>query len=222
MRIGIPIMLVAVLAVFAGVVRADPTDPTDPANDPILTLRETGGAGSSNNGLQPISSMSVVDPFWSGGPLTLSFDLGTAVALQPGDVLLTDPRTGSVSDVIRFETINAHAMIFWYSEAGEGDPPDVGLPTVYQTNLVSISEAADRVPPNATTYNPAILGPGLLGPGYNLNYYHEYVLHDRTAGTNYYDFPYNYQLYSPIPAPGAVVLGMIGLGLIGGVKKRLA
>lgn len=155
----------------------------------IFTLDEMGN-GYSTSGA-PLSFTLALDPL--SGISTLQYTLPFAGLI--GDVLLTDPSNSQLSDVLRFDG-NFH--VFFFSEAGEGQLADVGLPTTFQANTFTVAETgtegvsthASYVPTaNQPGYNPSV--PGL---GYNI--------------------------ISDVPEPSAIILGSLGGGLLLVLRSR--
>ncbi|MGZ5019425.1 MAG: hypothetical protein ACXWAV_03270 [Chthoniobacterales bacterium] len=105
----------------------------------------------------PLAFSMAPDPGPGGLSSALTYNLGFGPVVI-GDLLLTDPGSGT-SDLIRFNlNPNGTASLVFYSIFGEGALADSGLPSARYTNLVTILEN----PSGPTTYVPT---PGQ--PGYN-------------------------------------------------------
>jgi len=121
-------------------------------------------------------------------------------ALTAGDILITDPATDQDEDLLRWEQERTASETEWlvvvYSQPGPA-LADVGLPTAYQTNLVTMPEEIES-------------GGGEEGIGL-FNY-------QPSAGQPGYvegsDYTYNFTDSVLVPEPGAVpIVGMIWFGL---------
>jgi hypothetical protein len=125
----------------------------------------------------------------------------------PGDLLIEEP-TGNLSDVVRFNPLNAITgpSIVFYSDRVENtfekpDLADVGLPTAFYTNTISMMEQGTE-DNNWVDYTPL---PGQ--PGYLPNY----------PGTTYH-------IISDVPEPSTFILlgmGVFTLAFYGWRRRRI-
>ncbi len=133
------------------------------------------------------------DPGPGGLPNALTFT--TPAGLVVGDLLLHEPGSGE-SDLIRW---NNNATLVFYSDIGDADSADIGLPGASYPNGISVIETglfgADY---SETGINGYVYVPLPGQPGYNPN----------TPG-----FPPTYIIISDVPEPGTVAL--VGLSLVG-------
>jgi hypothetical protein len=130
------------------------------------------------------------DPGPGGKPSALNYNLLGPPGFVTGDVLLRDI-SNAISDVIRFSSFGGGSF-FFYSLLGGVDLADTGLPSAFNTNLVSIIENEGGF----TVYTPTAGQPGFV------------------AGAA---FPVTYRFSSgpgTVPEGGATLL-MLGLGLAG-------
>jgi hypothetical protein len=97
------------------------------------------------------------------GPGGLSNVLAYSIfdsSMVGGDVLLVDTGTNTISDVLRFDPGSLLGpLLYFYSLAGPGlsAAADIGLPTAFNTNQITIQEG--------TIYVPTAGEPGLPGSG---------------------------------------------------------
>jgi hypothetical protein len=146
---------------------------------PILTIDEAGNAYLTPSVLFP--SAIGTDTF--SGISTLEYTLPFAGVA--GDVLLTHPSSSQLSDVLRYDG-NFH--VFFFSETGEGSLADVGLPTIFQANNVTVAEVGTE---GVSTY--ALYTPISGQPGYE------------TAAPGM-----QYHIISDVPEPSTMLLGGLG------------
>jgi hypothetical protein len=76
-----------------------------------------------------------------------------------GDLLIIEPLTGLISDVIRF---NGDGTLIFYSDNSDGveDLADTGLPTAFYTNIFQLTETSLTGGGSGVVYNTV---PGLPG-----------------------------------------------------------
>ena len=166
---------------------------TTALSQPLISVDEFG-VGTFN--ASPLGwQTNVAEPF--SGMTTLSYNLPFPGVR--GDVVLMEPNSGVVSDLIRFDG-NGH--LFFFSDASPGDPADsladVGLPGFNAAApVLFLNETGPEAGPNGFWgYNPT---GGLPG--------------DNTAGAIY-------NFISDVPEPGALPLLACGLGILGFVQRR--
>lgn len=171
----------------------------------LATVDENGhGSATSASCVQTLTlSYSVIpDPGPGGRPNVLAYNL-FPTTFFPGDVILLDPNTNTISDVIRFSTTYDNnfapisSTLFFYSaiELGESALADIGLPTAFNSNVVTIYEGQLYIP----LVNDAGRGPD---PG----------LGDGAIMT------YNFD--SGVPEPASLLSMISGAGLILLLKRR--
>ncbi len=152
----------------------------------IININENGSAYITASqpfayiasALEPISGMSTLE-------YTLPF-AGVA-----GDVLLTEPGSSQISDVLRFDG-NYHVYFFSDVEAGQSQLADVGLPTIFQANNVPIAESGIEGLSTYALYTPTSVEPGFKAAA---------------PGTTYF-------IVSDVPEPSVMMLGSLGGGLV--------
>jgi hypothetical protein len=161
-------------------------------SQPVITVDEFG-VGTFNG--VPITSGMALDV--SSGLTTMSYTLPFSAVR--GDVVIFEPASGVVSDVLRFDGNNT---LFFFSDVSLADPKDspadVGLPSTYLGNTVIFSETGPEAGPNGLFgYTPGVNDPGV-----------------NTAGAIY-------NFISDVPEPGSLTLLACGLGICGfGIRRR--
>jgi hypothetical protein len=157
----------------------------------VLTVDEFG-VGTYNG--TPLASGPLFDP--SSGITTIGYTLPFPAV--PGDVVLSEPNIGTVSDVLRFD---GNGNLFFFSDFDLSDPPDApadkGLPSTYQLNTVFFTESGVE----GGLQGLFGYAPGSGDPG------------DNSAGAIY-------NFISDVPEPGALPLLACGLGMLGYVQHR--
>jgi hypothetical protein len=152
---------------------------------PVLTIDESGNAYLTasepfafTNALEPISAMSTLQ-------YTLPF-AGVA-----GDVLVQEQGGSAISDILRFDG-NFHVYFFSDYAAGSTEPADVGLPSVFMTPNVTVTEYGTEDVSVDAWYTPIAGQPGYkpAAPGMQ------------------------YHIISDVPEPGTMLLGGLGGGLL--------
>ena len=146
------------------------------------------------------------DPGPGGLPNALTYT--TPAGLVVGDLLLHEPGGGE-SDLIRW---NNNAMLVFYSDLGDDDSADIGLPGGSYANAISLIETGLVLnPPAMVAYsedgiNGYIYVPLPGQPGYDTN--------------NPGNQP-TYIIISDIPEPGTVALvGLSLVGLLAVIRRR--
>jgi hypothetical protein len=158
---------------------------------PVITVDEFG---VGTFGGSPLPSGLLFDP--ASGMTTIAYTLPFPAVR--GDVVLFEPASGAVSDVLRFD---GAFNLFFFSDAAPGDPADspadVGLPATYLGNTVIFPESGVE----GSLQGLFGYTPGVNDPGVN------------TAGAIY-------NFISDVPEPGALPLLACGLGILGFVQRQ--
>ena len=147
------------LAASANTLRAVPSLPT-------FSFHENGNGKLElpllfGGGVIPIPGTLMSDSGPGGLASALAFTTHPQVNPFPaGDVILLDA-SGQVSDILRFAPATGSAapftqLIFFYSNDDDGLLADTGLPSLLQTNTVTIQEN----PSGPTIYTPTAGQPG--------------------------------------------------------------
>jgi hypothetical protein len=140
------------------------------------------------------------DPGPGGLNNVLTYDLFAPPGLTAGDVILTEPGTTALSDVIRFNPNQVGpggregTLVFYSDNIGGFDAPadTISPPNPFYTNTVTLSEVGPESGPNGIVYTPVAGQPGFV---------------TGAAG------PVTYTIISdpsPVPEPSTLALGMIG------------
>jgi hypothetical protein len=183
---------------------------------PVVTFDETG-KGQVPGGPAP-NMPGFMSPDPTTGIITLTYDLQASLGLAPvpGDILISEPNNTQqpISDLLRF---SPNGFLFVYSDLDPSElPPPPGTIT-----------ADVGLPPNpfANPYGNSV-GPipemGLPGFPYNddANGLFGYVAAPGTPGAIVGDGPVQYNFTSDVPEPAS--FGVLGLGLLGLMKRRAA
>ena len=149
MKKSLPFLVIVAMLAFGQAVKADTI------NDPAFTetgLAGNGAACSTQTWCAGIGT--ATDPL-SGGKTTLVFYFNSTylTSLTAGDILIYEHGTTTVGDVIRFENISPSTteaayssdtsgwVAFVYSsDTAGGLLADVGLPSSYQENKLTLTE----------------------------------------------------------------------------------
>jgi hypothetical protein len=189
----------------------------------IITLDENGNGTWNNNGTITSLTYGSAAPSDPVGPATLYYNLpsgynnytyvsGVQLPLSgKGDLLMTEPSTTDLSDVIRFDGLIRQPRIYFYSDRSPGDPSDSladvnGLPTTFASVTATVAET---------------------GPEDGLNGYWGYhPTGDQQPGTIWdgsgvlQDVTYNF--ISDVPEPGTFALMVCGLTGLLVMRRRSA
>lgn len=167
LRLNFPLAIAGCFVAFALVFAT--TEAKAQVPNITITVDENGHGTLTNsagfNGVSP-SSMQA-DPGPGGKLSVLTYGLLNPPGLIGGDVLLL-ALAGGISDVIRFDPNVNRGSLFFYSLTGGPDLADIGLPSAFNTNLVSILANESGF----TLYAPAAGQPGFIvgAAGFGLNY----------------------------------------------------
>lgn len=109
-----------------------------------ITIDESGNVTAiSSNGPIAATSQLIADPGPGGLSSALRYTIGTPhTTVQTGDLILKDPITNAVSDVVRVEQANSSAplYIYFYSDGPGPNLADTGLPTAYEPITYTVTE----------------------------------------------------------------------------------
>ena len=145
-------------------------------NNPAIAFDENGRATLTFPGGSPIPAPCSIqaDAGPGGKPAVLFCSLLGPPSLVTGDVIITETG-GGISDVLRFAFVGPTAGFFIYSDNADGVDAiaDVGLPTAFNTNTVTIPEVGPEgsgtIFTNGVTYTPTAGQPGFVA-GFQATY----------------------------------------------------
>jgi hypothetical protein len=152
---------------FADVVH-DPAFFHNPGlSDPGL-FEDGSGCITSGTFKWCVASTLKSDPLSGLTTVAYQFDPTVIPTVTAGDILVNEFGTSTVGDVIRFEAIsgNNYAFVFSNDKTG-GQAADVGLPSSFQANNVTITEDSTGMASLAPTSGQ----PG-FEPNSDFNFYH--------------------------------------------------
>src|SRR5215471_15730864 len=135
------------------------------------------------------------DPGPGGLPNVMTYEDIIPTA-QQGDLLIIDPLTGLISDVVRF---NGDGTLIFYSDNSDGseDLADTGLPTSFYTNFLRLTETSLPGGGDGVVYH-ALPQMGMPGSDGNRDISITYVIQSDSA----------------VPEPVAFFLVFGGLGVL--------
>jgi hypothetical protein len=165
-----------------------------------ITVDENGNGTLVNTTpfTAPLPFAMLPDPGPGGLPAAATYGLLNPPGLVAGDLILLEPGTGQISDVIRFNPNQNGGSLVFYSDNLDGAdaPADTGFPTAFYANNLTRTEVGPEGN-NGFTYLPLAGQPGFVAGA---------------AG------PVTYVLISDaVPEPGS--LALLG-GLFGAVMVR--
>jgi hypothetical protein len=146
-------------------------------NNPLITVNETGNGTLLFPGspIIPTNGVPQADPGPGGLPNALTYNLLGPPSLVAGDLMLIEPPTGALSDIIRFNpagTASGYpASLVFYSDIEPGELPnlaDIGFPVSRYTNIVTFMELGPEGD-NGFVYTPTANQPGFV-PGFSVTY----------------------------------------------------
>jgi hypothetical protein len=164
-----------------------------------ITADENGNSTFTNTagffGTLPFSQ--ITDPGPGGLTGVLNYGLQNPPGLVGGDLILTDGLL--TSDLIRFDTVTKNGSFFFYSASGGGALADIGGPTNFNTNQITLAEASLGGGVTGIIYTPTAGQPGFVAGA---------------AG------PVNYTFISDTPEPATLLLMSSGLALLFLLRRR--
>ena len=181
-------------------------DVIDPLFGETLTNTCPANCLSVADGVDPISGMTTLEyVFYNSGDLPSTGTHSPISAVVAGDVKVLEFGGSTVGDLIRFENTGGSAVAFIFSsDISGGLAADVGLPTTFQANTVTISENSSGGAPAglpSSPYTPSSTQPG----------------HCTSCSSS---IAYGLQSPDLIPEPGTLTI--MGIGLLGmGAARRL-
>jgi len=125
--------------------------------DEFGTGRLTNSAGAN----LPLPSIIRADPGPGGLPAVLFYDMLAPPGLVTGDLLILEPTTGLLSDILRFDSVRAGVFVYSDNSDGVDAPADVGFPTGRYANTFTITEVGPEGA-NGITYVPIAGQPGFV------------------------------------------------------------
>jgi len=167
---------------------------TGPGNGPPLSK---GVVPDNSGGAQSV-----------GGHPTLAYALSNngGNQLVPGDVLLYNPRTGALSDVLRFESWGVGYVYIYSGLTGVSSIQlaNTGLPSQYQTSTLSLTEQFNGINLGYFNYTPTAGQPG----------YSTYLFDGSTVSGANYTYSFTSDEAAAVP-DGGMTICLLGIGLLG-------
>lgn len=141
-------------------------------NNPLISVDENGNGSLLFPGGMPIPTAGVLapDPGPGGGPATLTYNLLGPPGLTAGDLLVLDPITFALSDIIRFNPAGTApgypaSLVFYSLDNMIGALADKPAPTSLYANNIARFENAFGL----TVFTPMAGDPGFV-PGFSATY----------------------------------------------------
>jgi hypothetical protein len=161
-------LALVILALVVGIMGATATVAS--AFSITITFDENGhGVFTNDTGfVAALPFAQVTDPGPGGLPNALTYDLLNPPGLVPGDVIILEPGGQLRSDVIRFNgsALNGQTggSFVVYSDNLDGADAlaDIGFPTAFYTNVVTLTEVGPEGGPNGISYTPTAGQPGFV------------------------------------------------------------
>ncbi|MEP6753976.1 MAG: hypothetical protein ABJA67_00630 [Chthonomonadales bacterium] len=146
-------------------------------NNPLITVDENGNGSIQFSGSPPTNMPGVLlaDPGPGGLGSALTYNLLGPPSLVAGDLVMTEPSDGSITDLIRFNPSgtggqNFSSLVFYSDNAdGVDSLADKGFPQSRYTNVVFVTETGPEAGPNGFVYTPTANQPGFVA-GFNVTY----------------------------------------------------
>ena len=137
-----------------------------------ITVDENGHGMLVNpvSGTFVLPSSMAADPGPGGLASALTYNLLGPPGLVTGDVVLLEPGSTDLSEVLRF---NSNGTLVFYSDNADGVDAlaDTGLPNAFNTNVVRISEVGAEGS-NGAFYTPTANQPGFVaGSAFPVSYH---------------------------------------------------
>jgi hypothetical protein len=133
-----------------------------------LTFDENSNGWITSTGGSPqaLPCSEITDPGPGGLNNALFYSTLNPPGLVAGDVLIMEPSsTIQLSDLLRFDPNTLGGGVFVYSDIEAGVPPDladIGFPTSYNTNILTINEIGPELGWNGVSYTPTAGQPGFV------------------------------------------------------------
>ena len=181
-------------------------------NNPSITVDEAGNGTLQFAGVPPTLLPGVLapDPGPGGLPAALTYNLQGPPGLIAGDVLLLEPGSTTISDIVRFNPAGTSpgypASLVFYSDTADVAElvqlADTGFPNTLYTNTMTIREILLPGNMHQATYTPGPNDPGFV-PGFGVSY--------------------TFNSSVPVPEPSTAMLaafGFAGLAAWGWRRRR--